>query len=228
MSTIILNGKPRRKQLCEQLDRLDSIIDVLADGLPSAVADATRDGTRQAVRDAVVEILSNPELRAMLAGIAPPMMPSRMPTLNFNTAPMPEAVQPKLSFWAKARAKLANLKRKAIDRFVTTKQVICDISKVAHIAVRSKLQSTKQAIVAKVVSAKASIVGSAKLLVAVLPIKKMLIVGISVGVIAGVISYFCPHIASAVISGCFAACTAASSVVALWLRRTFAMFGFGT
>ena len=34
------NGKPKRKQLSEQLDRLDGIIDVLAEGLNKAVADA--------------------------------------------------------------------------------------------------------------------------------------------------------------------------------------------
>jgi len=47
-----------RKQLSEQLDRLDGIIDLLADGLPAAVADATRAGTRQAL----VELLADPEL----------------------------------------------------------------------------------------------------------------------------------------------------------------------
>ena len=67
MSTATLtNGTARRKQLSDQLDRLDTIIDALADGLPGAVADAAREGTRQAVKDAVVEILTNPELRHLL------------------------------------------------------------------------------------------------------------------------------------------------------------------
>ncbi|MFO0825298.1 MAG: hypothetical protein U0792_19615 [Gemmataceae bacterium] len=56
MSTTTLNGtalngntpvhaKPtQRKQLADQLDRLDEIIDGLAEGLPGAVTDAVREG----------------------------------------------------------------------------------------------------------------------------------------------------------------------------------------
>ena len=49
----MVNGRPQRKQLSEQLDRLDSIIDGLCDGLPEAVAAAAREGTRVAVKDAI-------------------------------------------------------------------------------------------------------------------------------------------------------------------------------
>ena len=44
------NHKPRR-QLADQLDRMDGIIDALSDGLNEAVADAARDGARVAVRE---------------------------------------------------------------------------------------------------------------------------------------------------------------------------------
>ena len=64
------NDKPPRKQLADQLDRLDRIIDCLADALPEAVADACREGARQAVKDAVVEILASPELRTLITGLA--------------------------------------------------------------------------------------------------------------------------------------------------------------
>src|SRR6185369_192245 len=76
-----------RKQLSDQLDRLDAIIDVLAEGLPEAVAQACREGARQAVKDAVVEILTNPEIRTLFdvlrAGAAPvaPPVPARAPGL---------------------------------------------------------------------------------------------------------------------------------------------------
>lgn len=72
MSETTINGRPKRKQLSEQLDRLDGIIDALADGLNKAVADAAREGTRLAVKDAILEILSNPELRALIV----PQMPA--------------------------------------------------------------------------------------------------------------------------------------------------------
>lgn len=65
-SATATNGKPQRKQLADQLDRLDSIIDALAEGLNGAVADAAREGTRVAVKEIVTELLTNPELRALL------------------------------------------------------------------------------------------------------------------------------------------------------------------
>ena len=60
------NGKSR-KQLSDEIDRLDGVIDVLAEGLPGAVTDACREGARAAVKDAIIEIVTNPELRALLA-----------------------------------------------------------------------------------------------------------------------------------------------------------------
>ena len=70
-ATTTTNGRPQRKQLADQLDRLDAILDCLADGLNQAVADAAREGTRLAVKDAIVEIMTNPDLRALLASHAP-------------------------------------------------------------------------------------------------------------------------------------------------------------
>jgi hypothetical protein len=62
------NGRPReRKQLSDQIDRLDSILDGLADALNEAVADAAREGARTAVKEAIFEILTNPELRTLIA-----------------------------------------------------------------------------------------------------------------------------------------------------------------
>ena len=70
MATATIPAKPR-KQLADQLDRLDGIIDVLADGLPQAVADATRAGTRQTL----VELLADPEVLARLKAALVPDVP---------------------------------------------------------------------------------------------------------------------------------------------------------
>src|SRR5438105_3404829 len=100
------NGPVKRKQLSDQLDRLDTIIDALAEALPEAVADAARDGTRQAVRDAIVEILTNPELRGLVATVTPPA------AMTFEPAPPEPAgpIEPRPGFWARARARLSAAK----------------------------------------------------------------------------------------------------------------------
>src|SRR3954466_13612237 len=78
-TTTAPNGRPRR-QLADQLDRLDGqmdradrILDALSEGLDGAVRDATREGTRLAVKEAVIELLTDPDLRASLhQASAPP------------------------------------------------------------------------------------------------------------------------------------------------------------
>ena len=104
-ATATMNGKPPRKQLADQLDRLDAIIDALAEGLNGAVADACREGTRLAVKDAVVEILTNPELRALLAPHAAAPAPKA-------PAPTPEPKKPGL--WSQLKARAAAAKSAAV------------------------------------------------------------------------------------------------------------------
>jgi hypothetical protein len=79
----LTNGKPR-KQLSDQLDRLDTqmdradtILDALSEGLNGAVADATKEGTRLAIKDAVIELLTDPELRAALHKASAPPAPAK-------------------------------------------------------------------------------------------------------------------------------------------------------
>ncbi|HVK17119.1 MAG TPA: hypothetical protein VM533_09225, partial [Fimbriiglobus sp.] len=60
------NGKAKRKQLSDQLDRLDRVIDALADGLNQAVTDAVKDGTRSAVREVLGELVSSPITSGLL------------------------------------------------------------------------------------------------------------------------------------------------------------------
>ena len=104
-TTTTMNGKPQRKQLADQLDRLDSIIDALAEGLNQAVIDACREGTRLAVKDAVIEIMTNPELRALLAPQAVPV-PAPPPA----TPPEPE----KPGLWSRIKATVATAKNAAV------------------------------------------------------------------------------------------------------------------
>jgi hypothetical protein len=70
-ATATMNGRPQRKQLSDQLDRLDTINDALAEALPGAVADACKEGARAAVKDAIVEIMTNAEFHSLLGKIRP-------------------------------------------------------------------------------------------------------------------------------------------------------------
>jgi hypothetical protein len=93
-SATITNSKPPRKQLSDQLDRIDLILDALSEGLNGAVADAAREGTRLAVRDAVVEIMTDPTLRARLREAAAP-----------ESAAAPTSSPGSPGFWARMKAK---------------------------------------------------------------------------------------------------------------------------
>lgn len=108
----LTNGKPQRKQLSDQLDRLDGIIDALADGLNQAVADACREGTRLAVRDVLAELARNPELRALLV---PPPAP----------APVPPPPQPKTpGLWGRIKAKAAAARRAVAGVVTKAKEAV--------------------------------------------------------------------------------------------------------
>lgn len=77
MTATASNNRPQRKQLSDQLDRLDSILDGLSDGLNGAVAEAAREGLRLALKDAVIEIMVDPTLRAKLHQATAPEQPER-------------------------------------------------------------------------------------------------------------------------------------------------------
>jgi hypothetical protein len=192
-ATATTNGKPQRKQLSDQIDRLDTIIDALAEALPEAVADACREGARQAVKDAVVEILASPELRTLITGLAAARIapPSPEPT------PTPAAAEPapkKPGFWTRAKARLV---------------------------------AAKDAAAVRCTAAATAVAATARTLAAVMPLKKILLVGTGIGMAVGVASYLCPHGLSAVVGGVGAACTAVGVQVGNWFRRSTRLLGFG-
>jgi hypothetical protein len=92
MSTATVNNGRPRKQLSDQLDRLDEqlleidrVFDALSEGLNGAVRDATKEGTRLAVTEAVVELLTKPDLRTALHQASTP-------------------TEAKSSFWSRVKA----------------------------------------------------------------------------------------------------------------------------
>src|SRR5271166_4853503 len=69
MSSALRNGTPKvRKNLADQIDRLDNTLDGLADNLNQAVASAVK----EAVQNVLVEVLTNPELTSLIRSAASP------------------------------------------------------------------------------------------------------------------------------------------------------------
>ena len=66
MTMTLGNDRVQRKNLSDQLDRLDSILDALSDGLNQAVASTVEETVGKAVAVAIKEVLSNTELLRML------------------------------------------------------------------------------------------------------------------------------------------------------------------
>ena len=110
----VINNRPQRKLLSEELDRLDSIVDSIAEGLPMAVAAAAREGTRQAVRDAIIEIATNPELRSLFQM---PMAPA---------APAPSEPTPPAgpSLWSRIKSKIVAAKAVIVERAQVAKAIV--------------------------------------------------------------------------------------------------------
>lgn len=188
-ATACTNGKPQRKQLADQLDRLDAIIDALAEGLNGAVADACREGTRLAVKDAIVEILTNPELRAMLVPLVPPAPPAK------TSANPPEPRKPGL--WSRIKATVATAKSAAGAFAVKVRAAVAE----------------KVAAVTTTVAALGAAAGET------LPVRRALTVALGVGLVVALACYQMPEAASAAVAGIGAATTTVFAQAGAWLRR---------
>ena len=64
MSQMTTNGRPR-KQLAEQIDRLELTVSNLGEGLRDSVREATSQAVREAVTELVSEVLTNPDVAAL-------------------------------------------------------------------------------------------------------------------------------------------------------------------
>lgn len=207
MSTVSMNGKPQRKQLSQQLDRMDGIIDCLADALPEAVADACRDGAKAAVQQAVTDLFTHPEFLARFAELAARSAqtvapaPLAVPALATRTPP----ANARPSSWERMKAKLREWKTAVISGVRT-----------ACTAVKSGVRT-----------AAGTVAATARTLSNMLPVRRIVTVAVGVGLFAAAVCYLCPHWLSAVIGGAGAACTAAAVQVGAWLRRSVSLFRFG-
>jgi hypothetical protein len=189
MSTTTANGRPQRKQLSDQLDRLDSIIDTLAEGLNQAVSDACKEGTRQAVRDVLIELASNPELRAMFTSLAP--APAVAPNTQAPPAPKGPGV------WNRLKAKIA----------------------AARAAAARAAAAAKEAVIRRCAVAGEAVVALGRMTGETLPVRRVVLVGLGVGLLVGAACLVVPQTTAAVVSGVGAACTSVAVQTGQWLTR---------
>jgi hypothetical protein len=198
-ATATMNGKPQRKQLADQLDRLDSIIDALADVLPNTVADACREGARLAVKDAILEIIGNPELRALL--VPAPIMPPPTPAPAYEIPTTPP--QPRPGWWSRLKGKITAAKEAVVEAAV----------------------KAKESVVGRCKSARDSVVAVGDATGEPVPVKQISMVAVGAAVVVGVACLVTPHAVAAVVGAVGAATTAVAVQTGCWLRRAARRFG---
>jgi len=189
MSTVMTNGRPR-KQLSDQLDRLDGIIDCLADGLTEAVRDAVRDGSRTALKDLLTDALADPDtLGALRQALIPDVAAALYPQASRTAA-----------FLARVRAAAA----RAALNFVRAGEVV-------GAAVAARARRTWAA-------ARRSTSALSGMLTVVRKLKAAAAVGVAAGLAAVSLAVF-SHDAAVVLSGVGAAGLGFAAHLRLWTRR---------
>jgi hypothetical protein len=193
------NRRPQRKQLSDQLDRLDGLIDCLADQLPQAVADATRDGVRQAVRDVLAELLTDPEVVARL-----------------RAALLPE---PAVGVTERERkpgafARLKSAVRAGVTRTLEAVKAVATRVRNAVAVTRVRVRTTVSRITA-----------AYRTLTTAVPLGRFAVVAVGVGVLVTLASNAVPHPVAAIVSGVVATVTAAAVQVGGWARRSARSLG---
>ena len=204
-ATVSLNGKPQRKQLSDQIDRLDGIIDCLAEALPEAVGDATREGTRQAVREAITDVLTDPEVLSLLKAA---LTPSAAQSVSIPVA----AVIEKPSLLGRAKSAIGRVLSGTAKR-----------AKSIGAAIVRPLRNTAVAIKSRFDAARRKVREIACAFDVGMKLRKTLLIGASIGLVAMVASQM-NHSVASILAGIGAATTAIAVQVGLQVRSFFRSF----
>jgi hypothetical protein len=195
-TTNVTNGNPPRRQLSDELDRLDGILDAVAEGLPGAVTDACREGARAAVKDAIIQIFTDPELRALLGPAAPAPVVAAPAA---ETEPEPKKPGP----WGRLKAKLAAARGAVTGAVTKAKEAVTSRCRAARDTVATVGQAAGEA----------------------LPWKRMLWVSAGVGLAIGVACLVVPQAVAAGVGAAGAGATAVAVQAGNWLTRAARRFG---
>ena len=189
------NGTPQRKQLSDQLDRLDGIIDCLADGLSDAVRDAVTAGTATAIQQILLDVVNNPQTRLLLRQTlgAEPAKATEAPASPVQASEASVPATRTASFLARCKRSVATAARKIVS-------------------LPGKLFARVTALIRK---AK----GLTRRLNVAWQLKKAAVLGLGVGAAVAAVSLWSHPLAS-VLSGVGAAATAFAVQLGLWCRNT--------
>jgi hypothetical protein len=206
MTTMLNPGRVERKQLGDQIDRLDAILDGLADGLNDAVRDATREAAQVAVHQVMLEILSNPTTISMLRDIFANSVKAA-PAEFMDLQSTPTVVVEKPSWLSRLKRGVLTIKDKIVNQIQTTTQ---------HIVATVRTGIEKVSSLVKAVQTKAVQVYTA--LQIGWQIKRAILVGVGTGTLALGISCF-SHTAAMILGGVATGASAFGIQMALLLRK---------
>ncbi|MEZ6140893.1 MAG: hypothetical protein R3B84_10010 [Zavarzinella sp.] len=189
-----------RKQLSEQLDRLDTILDGLSDALNEAVADAAREGAQVAVREILSELLVNQDAIQLLRQ---QLLPA-------------ELLEPQPSLWQR-------FKRGAVDIagkiYAKAKQLLTPAVGAA-ITVGCIGLETITSVVNRVKRLSQKSIQYFNLLKMLGNIKYTLGIAASIGVVLAVVSWCCPDWLSTLITSVL------GTLTAIWVQASLKMYRF--
>jgi len=186
------NGTPQRKQLSDQLDRLDGIIDTLADGLTEAVSEAVKAGTTAALQQVLLDIVNNPTTRDLLRQTLTPEVVKPTPAETVATPETPVSTR-KASFLARCKG--------------------------AVVTVARRVAALPGKIVARVKGLSRKAKGLARKLNFAWQLKKAVVIGLGIGAAVATVAMVSHPLAS-ILSGIGAAATAFAVQLGLWCRNT--------
>jgi hypothetical protein len=192
------NGRPRRS-LNETIGHLDQMIDGLSNAIPETIRDTLKEvvgaAVSEGVRTALTDLLTNPEVLALLrhtlapepvmavpvTPARPPLFPGLLGTLLGATRAAGTWVWQQLQ---RAGGAVAGLACGAAHKLV---------------ALRQQLQALRQ-------------------------VRKPLLLALAIGSLAAAVALFAPHWVAAALSGLGGLCATLTVQLGLWLRRSLGGF----
>ena len=192
------NGRMPRKNLSDQLDRLDRILDgldgALAGAITEAVKDAVSTSVAEAVRVTLIEIVTNPDVIALFRG----GIPAAPQATSESNPKVPSRVT-------------------LVDRI---RQGISAAWKWSL----TKVKAVGQAITSRARNIRAGVVGGVRKVNMIWRLKRPLLIALGVGSVMGTVAYASSPWMAAVLSGIAATGATLGAQLALWTRRLFAGF----